>query len=143
MKLLLIDDELAIHRLIERVVLDAGYEFCAVTDGETLDEVVRQEKPDLILLDVMLPGQDGFQLCAHLRERGLSMPIIFLTAKGDIVDKRVGFEAGADDYIVKPFSTQELLLRIDAHLRKRTRSILQEDERIEVGGLELDAKRHE
>jgi DNA-binding response OmpR family regulator len=86
MKLLLIDDEIAIHRLVERVAVDAGYGFVAAHDGNGIDAIIEQEKPDLVLLDVMLPGADGFQLCARLRATGYMAPILFLTAKGDIVD---------------------------------------------------------
>lgn len=77
-----------------------------------------EEHPDLLLLDVMMPGMNGFDVCTKIREQGRRIPIIFLSAKGDIVDKSLGFKAGGDDYVVKPFSPDELLLRIEAHLRR-------------------------
>lgn len=76
------------------------------------------ERPDLLLLDVMMPGMNGFDVCQQMREEGRRIPVIFLTAKNDIVDKSTGFKAGADDYVTKPFIADELLLRIDAHVRR-------------------------
>ena len=80
--------------------------------------MLASEHPDLLLLDVMMPGMNGFDVCMKIREQGRRIPIIFLSAKGDIVDKSIGFKAGGDDYVVKPFSPDELLLRIEAHLRR-------------------------
>ena len=76
------------------------------------------EHPDLLLLDAMMPGMNGFDVCKSIREKGRRIPVVFLSAKGDIVDKSIGFKAGGDDYVVKPFSSEELLLRIEAHLRR-------------------------
>ncbi len=117
-KIMLIDDDERLHVLIRRLVADAGYGFCSAYGGEEGLKVLAAEKPDLLLLDVMMPGTNGFDVCRKMREGGRRIPIIFLSAKGDIVDKSIGFKAGGDDYVVKPFSSDELLLRIEAHLRR-------------------------
>ncbi|MEG0324656.1 MAG: response regulator transcription factor, partial [Raoultibacter sp.] len=117
-KIMLIDDDESLHVLVRRLVDEAGYSFCAAFDGEAGMRVLTEEKPDLLLLDVMMPGMNGFDVCRNMREQGRRIPIIFLSAKGDIVDKSIGFKAGGDDYVVKPFSSDELLLRIEAHLRR-------------------------
>ena len=117
-KVMLIDDDESLHVLMRRIVEDAGYAFCAAFDGEEGLTLLAGEKPDLLLLDVMMPGMNGFEVCRRMREDGRRIPIIFLSAKGDIVDKSIGFKAGGDDYVVKPFSPDELLLRIEAHLRR-------------------------
>ncbi|WP_170158409.1 response regulator transcription factor [Paraeggerthella hongkongensis] len=117
-KIMLIDDDEGLHVLMRRVVEEAGYAFCAAFDGESGLAMLATEKPDLLLLDVMMPGMNGFDVCLRMREAGRRIPIVFLSAKGDIVDKSIGFKAGGDDYVVKPFSSDELLLRIEAHLRR-------------------------
>lgn len=117
-KIMLVDDDESLHVLIRRIATEAGYEFCSALNGEDGLEVLASEKPDLLLLDVMMPGVNGFDVCRRMREEGRRIPIIFLSAKGDIVDKSIGFKAGGDDYVVKPFSSDELLLRIEAHLRR-------------------------
>lgn len=117
-KIMLIDDDESLHVLIRRITGEAGYEFCSATCGEEGLAALAAEKPDLLLLDVMMPGMNGFDVCRRMREEGRRIPIIFLSAKGDIVDKSIGFKAGGDDYVVKPFSSDELLLRIEAHLRR-------------------------
>lgn len=118
MKILLADDEQSMATLIERIVVREGYGFCRAADGLEALELFERERPDLVLLDVMMPGMNGFDVCSRLRERGASQPIMFLTAKGDIVDKSVGFKAGGDDYLVKPFLPEELVLRVNALLRR-------------------------
>lgn len=117
-KVMLMDDDKGVHVLMRRIVEDAGYAYCAAYDGESGLRALEAEHPDLLLLDVMMPGINGFDVCRKIRERGRRIPVIFLSAKGDIVDKSVGFKAGGDDYVVKPFSPDELLLRIEAHLRR-------------------------
>ena len=117
-KIMLIDDDESLHVLVRRLAEDAGYAFCSAYGGEEGLKVLGSEKPDLLLLDVMMPGTNGFDACRQMREDGRRIPIIFLSAKGDIVDKSIGFKAGGDDYVVKPFSSDELLLRIEAHLRR-------------------------
>lgn len=117
-KIMLIDDDESLHVLVRRLAEDAGYAFCSAYGGEEGLKVLGSEKPDLLLLDVMMPGTNGFDACRQMREDGRRIPIIFLSAKGDIVDKSIGFKAGGDDYVVKPFSSDELLLRMEAHLRR-------------------------
>lgn len=117
-KVMLIDDDRSLHAYMRRIMKDAGYEFCGAMDGLSGLEVLSAERPDILLLDVMMPGMNGFEVCRTLRESGRRIPVIFLSAKGDIVDKSIGFNAGGDDYVVKPFSSDELLLRVQAHLRR-------------------------
>ncbi len=121
MKIMLADDEESIRILVEHIVTDDGYEFCYAADGVETLAVFEEEEPDLLILDVMMPKLNGFDVCTKLREQGITVPIIILSAKGDIVDKSVGFGAGADDYLVKPFSSLELSLRIEALLRWKAR----------------------
>lgn len=117
-KVMLIDDEESLHVAIEKMLTQAGYGFCGAMDGETGLAMLAEEKPDLLLLDVMLPGINGFDLCSRIRVEGRRIPIIFLSAKNDIVDKSIGFKAGGDDYVTKPFDYTELLLRIEANIRR-------------------------
>lgn len=142
-KVMLIDDDESLHVLMRRIVEDAGYEFCAAFDGEQGLRLLAAERPDLLLLDVMMPGMNGFDVCRKMREDGRRIPIVFLSAKGDIVDKSIGFKAGADDYLVKPFTPQELSLRIGALLRRRAperkRGYIADF--ITYDGLEIDVKR--
>ena len=117
-KVMLIDDDPSIHESLRDVVEEEGYEFCGALSGKEGLRRLDEERPDLLLLDVMMPGMNGFDVCRQMREEGRRIPVIFLTAKNDIVDKSTGFKAGADDYVTKPFIADELLLRIDAHVRR-------------------------
>lgn len=118
-KIMLIDDDAGIHVLMEQLFKSAGYEFCSALGGEEGIAMLSLEHPDLLLLDVMMPGLDGYEVCRRIRAQGRRIPVVFLTAKGDIVDKKTGYGAGGDDYVVKPFSSEELLLRVDAIIRRR------------------------
>lgn len=117
-KVMLIDDDESLHVLVRRIVEESGFGFCSAFDGESGLAALAEEKPDLLLLDVMMPGMNGFDVCRRMREEGRRIPVVFLSAKGDIVDKSIGFKAGGDDYVVKPFSPDELMLRIEAHMRR-------------------------
>lgn len=117
-KVMLIDDEPILHTAIKELLVANGYAYCGAMNGEEGFALLKGEKPDLLLLDVMLPGVDGFDLCERIRKEGRRIPIIFVSAKSDIVDKRIGFKAGGDDYVTKPFDTTELLLRIEANIRR-------------------------
>jgi len=119
MKIMLADDEESIRIVVEHIVTEDNYEFCYASDGLEALAVFDKEKPDLVILDVMMPKLNGFDVCEQIRKKDQNVPIIILSAKGDIVDKSVGFKAGADDYLVKPFSSLELSLRIEALLRRR------------------------
>lgn len=120
-KVMLIDDDASMQMLIEQIVRRGGYDFCCASNGADGLAMLRAARPDFLILDVMLPDINGFEICEIIRGEGRKVPIMFLTAKGDIVDKSIGFKAGADDYLVKPFQPEELLLRLNAHLRRRER----------------------
>lgn len=117
-----------------------SYRVMTAPDGEAGLERALAEKPDLILLDIMMPRLDGYALCAELRRLSLPVPVLMLTAKGQVEDRVIGLDAGADDYLVKPFSTEELLARIRALLR-RTRRHGQAPTRLSLGDVEIDLVR--
>lgn len=147
MKIMLADDEESIRIVVEHIVTEDGHEFCYAADGEEVLAILETEQPDLLILDVMMPKLNGFEVCTRIRENGHTLPIIFLSAKGDIVDKSIGFRAGADDYLVKPFSSMELSLRIEALLRWRVlRSEKKQHKKhnyCRVGDLEIFFDRYE
>jgi DNA-binding response OmpR family regulator len=116
-KVLIVEDEVTLLETLEYNLQKQGYRVLTASHGRVALQLARQHTPDLILLDVMLPGIDGFELCRILR-REMSAPILMLTAKADEIDKIVGLEVGADDYITKPFSMRELLARVKAQLRR-------------------------
>jgi two-component system alkaline phosphatase synthesis response regulator PhoP len=120
-KILIIEDEEDLVKGLKLNLEDEGYQVIWASDGEMGLEHVFTEKPALIILDLMLPKKDGLEVCRELREKKIGTPIIMLTAKGEEIDKVVGLEIGADDYITKPFSIRELLARIKAHLRREQR----------------------
>ncbi len=139
---MLADDDEGMQLLVKRIVTGKGYTFIYASDGQAAIELFNQENPDLLILDVMMPEIDGFQVCRLLRERGALAPILFLSARDDIIDKSVGFNAGGDDYLTKPFSTQELLLRIEAHLRRQQRMSSEFERSFAVGDLSFDPRRN-
>ena len=116
-KILIVDDEKAIVDILNYNLTKEGYKTIEAHDGEEAVSMAETEKPDLILLDVMLPKKDGFTVCKELRTHS-NVPIIMVTAKEDVVDKIIGLELGADDYITKPFSVREVVARVKANLRK-------------------------
>ena len=116
---LIVEDEKAIVEILKFNLKREGYEVLEALDGETGLELARTKDPDLILLDVMLPRMNGFDVCSALRDGGSAVPIIMLTAREEESDKVFGLEAGADDYITKPFSMRELLARVKANIRRR------------------------
>jgi DNA-binding response OmpR family regulator len=116
--ILLVEDEVKLARFVELELTSEGYQVTIAHDGMTGLSVAREAKPDLAILDWMLPGLTGVEICRRLRATGNSIPIILLTAKDDISDRVAGLDAGADDYLVKPFSIEELLARLRAHLRR-------------------------
>ena len=122
-KVMVIDDEGNLRQALEQLLVSNGYAFCGARDAESGLELLASEHPDLLLLDVMLPGTNGFDLCARIRGQGRRIPVIFLSAKCDIVDKSIGFRAGGDDYVTKPFDSTELLLRIEANIRRHKDTI--------------------
>ncbi len=143
-KILVVEDETSLQATIAYNLKKAGYEISIASDGESALEVAREQRPDLILLDVMLPTIDGFDVCRNIR-RTSGVPIIILTARSDEIDRVVGLEIGADDYLTKPFSMRELLARVKALLRRR--DLLEQDiisekrptsSVISVGNLRID-----
>jgi two-component system alkaline phosphatase synthesis response regulator PhoP/two-component system response regulator ResD len=132
--ILVVDDEPNILELTQLYLTNDGHKVLSARDGREALRLARTEKPDLMVLDLMLPEVDGFEVCRRLRQDGLGLPIIMLTARDDDVDKIVGLELGADDYVTKPFNPRELAARVRAVLRraepKATRSILRLGEMI-------------
>ena len=116
-RILVMDDERVVTEVVERYLRQEDFEVCVAADGHQALESARKWHPDLVVLDLMLPGMDGLEVCRNIRKES-SMPIIMLTAKGDETDRIVGLELGADDYVVKPFSPRELVARIKTVLRR-------------------------
>ncbi len=142
-RILLVEDEPGIVlTLTDRLSRD-GYAVSSATDGERGLELASTDRFDLILLDVGLPGKNGFDICRELRERGVDTPVIILTARGQIVDKVVGLKLGADDYVTKPFEMAELVARIEARLRRPQASGVATRDAYEFGNIRVDFRRAE
>ncbi|PTD98006.1 osmolarity response regulator transcription factor OmpR [Pseudothauera lacus] len=118
-RVLLVDDDARLRELLSRYLQEQGFTVKAVVDAAAMDRALHREHFDLMVLDLMLPGEDGLSICRRLRAADNAMPIIMLTAKGDDVDRIVGLEMGADDYLPKPFNPRELVARIHAVMRRR------------------------
>src|SRR5262245_9739254 len=140
--ILIVDDERDIVELVRYNLMQAGFRVTAATDGQQALDIVRPDRPDLVVLDLMLPLMPGSEVARVLRqdEKTRGIPIIMLTARGSEVDRIVGFELGADDYVVKPFSPRELVLRVQAILRREEKE--EEDERIIHEPLVIDVGAH-
>jgi two-component system, OmpR family, phosphate regulon response regulator OmpR len=119
-KILVIDDDVRLRDLLSRYLTEQGFLVSTLPDARELDRKLQRDPPHLIVLDLMLPGEDGLSVCRRIRGAGESVPVIMLTAKGEDVDRIVGLEMGADDYLPKPFNPRELVARIHAVLRRRT-----------------------
>ena len=117
-RVLIVDDEKAIVDILEFNLQRDGYETLKAYDGPEGLRMAREENPDLLLLDIMLPGMDGFEVCRTLRGEGNDVPIVMITAREEETDKVFGLEIGADDYVTKPFSMRELLARVKANMRR-------------------------
>jgi len=143
-KILIVDDEKNIVDILKFNLKKEGFTTVEAYDGEQAIEMALKEKPDLILLDVMLPKMDGFSVCRKLRQ-SISTPILMLTAKEEEVDKVLGLELGADDYITKPFSHRELMARIKANIRRITLEDedMSKESMVSCGGIEIDVDRYE
>jgi len=144
-KILIVEDDQNLLATIKYNLLKEGYEVATAIDGAQALDVARKEKPALIILDVMLPKFSGFEVCRILRKE-ITVPILMLTAKTAEVDKIVGLEIGADDYMTKPFSMRELMARIRAMLRRADmgkQQLTDKTESLKVGELEIDINRHQ
>jgi two-component system OmpR family response regulator len=142
-KLLVVDDEPSIRELLTASLRFAGFEVTAAADGAEALRQAEQTRPDLIVLDVMLPDMDGFTVTRKLRGRGREMPILFLTARDETGDKVTGLTVGGDDYVTKPFSLEEVVARIRAVLRRTGVGSTPDTGRLVFHDLELDEDSHE
>jgi two-component system, OmpR family, phosphate regulon response regulator OmpR len=121
-RILVVDDDLRLREMLTRYLGDQGFEVRAAGDAPAMDKQLSRERYDLVVLDLMMPGEDGLSICRRLRTQNAPPAIIMLTAKGDDVDRIVGLEMGADDYLPKPFNPRELVARINAVLRRKSAS---------------------
>ncbi|WP_165310041.1 two-component system response regulator OmpR [Vibrio ziniensis] len=119
-KVLVVDDDARLRALLERYLSEQGFQVRSVANSEQMDRLLTRETFHIMVLDLMLPGEDGLSICRRLRNSNNMIPILMLTAKGDEIDRIVGLEIGADDYLTKPFNPRELLARIKAVLRRQT-----------------------
>ena len=145
--ILAVDDEESIIDLLKFNIEKEGYNFISANNGEDGLKMVMEKSPDLIILDVMLPRMDGYSVCREIRQEKINTPIIMLSARGEEIDKILGLEIGADDYMTKPFSPRELLARIKANLRKvetNEKTIKAKEKNVlDVGNLKLDLEKFE
>ena len=137
-RVLVVDDDTALAEMIGIVLRSEGFESIFCEDGDTALAIFRNAQPDLVLLDLMLPGKDGYEVCRQIRGES-GVPIVMLTAKSDTVDVVLGLEAGADDYISKPFKPKELVARVRARLRRTDEPA---PERLTIGDLVIDVPGH-
>jgi DNA-binding response OmpR family regulator len=143
-RVLIVEDDLNLLETLKYNLRKEGYDVVTAADGEQAIEVARREKPDLLILDIMLPKMNGFEVCRILRKE-MTSAILMLTAKADEIDKIVGLEIGADDYMTKPFSMRELLARVRAMLRRTKMAETAsagEPASLKIGNLEVDIARH-
>lgn len=122
-KILVVDDDMRLRSLLERYLLEQGFIVRSAANSEQMDRLLERENFHLLVLDLMLPGEDGLSICRRLRQNENEIPIVMLTAKGDEVDRIIGLELGADDYLPKPFNPRELLARIKAILRRKSKEL--------------------
>ncbi|HIS18574.1 MAG TPA: response regulator transcription factor [Candidatus Coprovivens excrementavium] len=141
-KILIVDDEQDIAQLINDVLKDEGFDTVIKNDGYAAIEEVKNNHFDLILLDIMMPNISGTETCNKIRDL-VSCPIIFVTAKNQTIDKLLGFEIGADDYITKPFVIEELVARVKAHIRRENRANISPSNIIKIGDIEINKESYE
>jgi len=142
MHILVVEDERRLAHLLRRVLLEERHTVDVAGDGEQGLDLAASGTYDLVVLDLMLPGRDGLEICREMRATEVAAPVLMLTARGAVEDRVAGLNAGADDYLVKPFAMEELLARVNALLRRRGRDIDAVPE-LKVGDLALDLVRHE
>lgn len=140
MKILLIEDEPGVVSFVRRGLMEASHEVSVAMDGVTGFQMIQSNPPDIILLDVMLPGMNGIELCRKVRKEKITIPIIMLTALGTSENVVTGLETGADDYVVKPFKFTELLARISAVVRRSSGNADQQTSTLNVGDLSVDTR---
>lgn len=151
LKVMMADDDASMRRLVQAVCEEAGYACCVAEGGEEALALFQREWPDVVVLDVMMPKVDGFEVCRRIRAVDENVPVLFLSARDGIIDKRIGFSFGGDDYLVKPFNEEELLMRIEALVRRSRRAQRASTETIEaksperffLGPFTFDSVRHE
>lgn len=132
--ILVVDDDRELRALLQRFLGEHGYHVRTAENGTALDRALERDPPDLVVLDLMMPGEDGLSICRRLRAAGETVPIVMLTARGDPVDRILGLEMGADDYLAKPFTPRELVARIAAVLRRLgTERTMLRDETVVIG----------
>lgn len=142
MKIMLADDDKSLSMVVEHIITGMGHEFIWAKDGKDAVTIFFDTNPDLLILDVMMPKLDGFDVCSIVRQKS-DVPIIFVTAKSDITDKSIGFKMGADDYLIKPFSPVELELRVTALLKRAINkntfeAEMQQKDFLDIGNLHID-----
>jgi two-component system, OmpR family, alkaline phosphatase synthesis response regulator PhoP len=137
-KILIVEDEEDVAKGLELNLKKEGYRVLKANRGDAAVDLAIKENPNLILLDVMLPGMSGFEVCRELRKKGIDAPIIMLTAKGEEIDRVLGLEIGADDYVTKPFSLRELKARIGVRLRRHPPGLAESVSRYRFGDVEID-----
>jgi two-component system response regulator MprA len=142
-RILVVDDEPAIRDALEMILTRRGYVVLFAGDGEEALGLVESQRPDLVILDVLLPFMDGLTACRRLRARGDDVPVMMLTARDTIGDRVTGLETGADDYLAKPFATDELIARVRALLRRRATTVAAHDAVLSYGGLRMDTAARE
>lgn len=139
-RILVADDEPSVLKVVKYYAERNGYHVCTASNGNSALRIFQEESPDLVVLDVMMPGLNGFEVCEAIRELDTKVPVIFLTVKGDLVDKGTGFKLGADDYMTKPFEPEELIMRIRTCLRRKEAFLAQKGDEsvIDLGDLSVD-----
>jgi len=142
-RVLVVDDEPMVRDVLARYLAQDGFEVDIAADGEAALEAVRSTNPDLVVLDLMLPRLDGFEVFHRMRGAGIESPVIMLTARGEVTDRVVGLEIGADDYVSKPFSPKEVVARIKAVLRRGGATDGEEDEVLRFDGMTIDPRSRE
>lgn len=141
MNILVVDDDIPSAKLTSYLLEEAGYRVLRAHDATSIMQVIEQHNPDLILLDIMMPKIDGFEVCRQIR-RNSDVPIIFLSARSQLQDRVTGLQIGGDDYLVKPFEPSELLARVEAVLRRRNADMLNTSTRLSQGNITLDPVEH-
>ena len=134
-KIMIVDDDPNIRELVRTILRNSGFEACEARDGRDALQKITDDNPDLAIIDLMMPNMDGYDLCRKLRQYYENLPVLMLTAKAELTSKVKGFEAGADDYLTKPFESDELLLRVRALLRRYK---IEASQMIQIGKLTID-----